>query len=82
MTKMIIAAVLGIVSLGAVVIARADYRPSRAEGDGLRNLLLNAAGTQPVQPGQVRIPIQVEGTAYEVVIAKPGEPRAVRVAGR
>jgi hypothetical protein len=60
----------------ARVVPHDEFLPSQ------RNLLLSAAGTKEPQPGQVRIPIPVDGQLYEIIVAKPGEPRVVPVATR
>jgi len=78
MTKPITATTLAVIVVGAVGIAVGAYRQaSMGEGDDFRNLLLHAWGTGKAGPGQARIPIPVEGSIYEVVVAKSGEPRAV-----
>jgi len=48
--------------------------------DNVRNLLLNAEGTRAPKSGEVRVRVPVDGVNYEVVIAKPGEPKLVHVA--
>jgi len=47
-----------------------------------RKLLLNAAGVKDPGPGQIRIPVTVDGAAYEVIVVKPGEPKLVPVVKR
>jgi hypothetical protein len=42
-----------------------------------RNLLLNAEGRRTARPGEVRIPVPVEGMNYEIIVVKPGEPKLV-----
>jgi hypothetical protein len=78
MTRPITATTLVVIVVGAVGIAVGAYRQaSMGEGDDFRNLLLHAWGSGKAGAGRARIPIPVEGSAYEVIIAKPGEPRAV-----
>jgi len=96
MEKAITAAMFSVLVSGAVEIEhgdqgaptqppdeRSEHAPAAAlpiEQPGLRNLLLNALGTREPGPGEVRIPIPVDGATYEVIIAKPGLPRSVPVA--
>lgn len=83
MAKMTTATVLGLILIGAVGIARGgNDQPFFGPGmhDGLRNLVLYALGTGSPGPGQVRVPVPAEGTIYEVIVAKPGEPRSVPLA--
>ena len=79
MAKLIIGliAVSAVAVIGIAVAGPATSSPS-AEDD-VRNLLLNAAGTHALKPGQVRIPVPVEGVEYEIAGVKPGEPKAVPV---
>ena len=42
--------------------------------------MLHAYGTQPSEQGRVRIAIPAEGGMYEVIIAKPGEPKLLPAA--
>ena len=65
-------AIVGLAQAGAGVVPNAD--------DNVRNLLLNAAGTRVPKPGEIRVPVPVDGVNYEVVIAKPSEPKLVHVA--
>jgi hypothetical protein len=83
MAKMIAATLLSIASVGAIETELGKSAPLNGfpgEPDSFRNLLLNALGTRPVEPGQVRIPIPTDGAVYEVVIPKPGEARFVPIA--
>ena len=73
MARTIIAFLIGVIALSIGVLARADS-PS---GMPLRNLRLNATGTEAAGPGQLRIPVPVDGVMYEVIVVKPGEPRFV-----
>ena len=93
MDKAIIGATLSVLALGAVDLERPGQPPpslvlpDKSEPRGfvgqpnnLRNLLLHAFGVGEAQPGQIRVPIPTsEGVTYEVIVAKPGLPRAVPV---
>ena len=83
MAKIVIAMVLGAILLGAVQDARGKNDPWSfvpRQGDRAGNLVLYALGTGSPGPGQVRIPVPVEGTLYEVIVAKPGKPRVFPLA--
>lgn len=92
MEKTIGAAVLGVLALGgveppdrepAVVAPFIVKRPSTAElatlPGGIRNLVLHAFGTRQPGPNQLRIPVPADGATYEVIIERPGVPRAIPV---
>ena len=71
---------LGAIVIGAIGLAIGEHRQGFTyERDGFRNLLLRALGTESSAPGQVRVPISVDGANYEVIIAKPGVPKAVPI---
>ena len=78
MAKIAIAMVLGVILSGAMQVVGAKDSPWSyvpRQGNRAGNLVLYALGTGSPGPGQVRIPVPVEGTLYEVIIAKPGAPR-------
>jgi hypothetical protein len=76
MARTIFVFLIGVIALSIVVLARADSPSEMA----LRNLRLNAAGTEATGPGQLRIPVPVDGVLYEVVVANPGEPKLIAAA--
>ena len=96
MAKIVVVSILGIMALGTIDLKRGDHgtlnplggergeaiTPIQPPGqrDSSRNLLLSALGTGRAEPGQVRIPVPVEGDLYEVIIAKPGFPKSVAIA--
>ena len=41
--------------------------------------MAKAAGTRTPKPGQVRIPVPVGETVYEVIVRKPGVPQLVAI---
>jgi hypothetical protein len=45
--------------------------------ESLRALVLHAAGTTSPKPGEVRVPVLVDGVEYEVVGARPGAPKVL-----
>ena len=75
MAKMTMGKVAAVLSVGITALMQTEIGPFGTEGESVRDLLLNGAGTRTPRPGQVRIPILVDGAAYELFIAKPGEPK-------
>jgi hypothetical protein len=73
MARTIIATLIGVIALSIVLIARANPLSDVA----LRNLRLNAAETETAGPGQLRIPVPVDGVLYEVIVVKPGEAKLI-----
>jgi len=80
MRKVIIGSFLASVAMATVAFAQSsDGRVIviHAAEDNLQNLLLNAAGTPTMKPGQIRVPIPVDGVTYEVIVKKPGEAKLI-----
>jgi hypothetical protein len=66
---------VGIAALG-IAPAFALFDDSDIATAGQQDLLLRARGNQParLESGKVRVPIDVDGVAFEVIVSKPGTP--------
>jgi hypothetical protein len=49
------------------------------EHRSMRDLLLRALGTAPLEAGNIRIPITADGPIYEVIVKRPSAPRLIPV---
>ena len=66
--------VMALIAASASAVGLTKENPLRP-APGMQDLLLNGAGVRTPGPGQIRIPVPVDGVAYEVIGARPGEPK-------
>lgn len=71
-TSLLIVAALTVVPVSAMLRGS-----SPSQSQDTYDLLLRAANPNPgkLSAGKVRVPIDVDGVPYEIIVAEPGAPR-------
>ena len=71
-TLLLVTAALSVVPVSAML-----QGVSPAQFNDTQDLLLRAANANPgkLSAGKIRVPIDVEGVPYEIVVVEPGAPR-------